>query len=149
MSLKIDNFNGDFEFLSNFADSPFTHDGIVYPTNEHFYQAMKSLDRKERKRIAALRTAGGSKRAGRKLTLRKDWESVKIGVMREGLRLKFKEGSVLAEMLVATAPATLVEGNHWGDKFWGVDNKTGQGKNWLGKLLMERRAKLLALVIEE
>lgn len=140
--MKIDNFNGDFEFLSNFADSPFTHDGIVYPTNEHFYQAMKSLSRKERKRIAALHTAGQSKRAGRKLDMRKDWESVKIDVMREGLRLKFAEGSVLADMLVATDPATLVEGNHWGDKFWGVDNKTGQGKNWLGKLLMERRNEL-------
>lgn len=140
--MKIEHFKGDFEFLSNFADSPFIHDGIVYPTNEHFYQAMKSNSRKERKRIASLKSPGGAKRAGRALELRKDWESIKINVMREGLRLKFVEGSVLAEMLVATYPASLVEGNHWGDKFWGVDIKTGQGKNWLGKLLMERRDEL-------
>ena len=140
--MKIDSFKGDFEFLSNFSDSPFIHDGIVYPTNEHFYQAMKTMSKKERKRIATLRSPGGAKRAGRALDLRKDWESVKIDVMREGLRLKFAEGSLLAEMLLVTKPATLIEGNHWGDKFWGVDNKTGKGKNWLGKLLMERRSEL-------
>lgn len=146
MSLKIDNFDEDFRFLSNFWESPFTHDGIVYPSNEHFYQAMKSESRADRKRLAAIMSPGRVKREGRKLTIRKDWESVKIGIMREGLRLKFKEGSDLAEMLKATYPATLIEGNHWGDKFWGVDSKTGQGKNWLGKLLMERRAELLGLL---
>lgn len=141
--MKIDQFEGDFEFLSNFADSVFTHDGIVFPTNEHFYQAMKSDSRKERKRIAALMSPGKTKREGRKLTIRKDWESVKIAVMRQGLALKFAEGSVLAEMLKATSPVMLEEGNHWNDRFWGVSAKTGQGKNWLGKLLMERRAQLL------
>lgn len=143
--MRIDNFSGDFEFLSNFYDSPFIHDGIVYPTNEHFYQAMKSKSRKERKRIASLRSPGQSKRAGRALELRKDWESIKVDVMRQGLRLKFAEGSILAEMLLATGSTTLIEGNHWGDKFWGVDNKTGKGKNWLGKLLMERRNELREL----
>ena len=141
--MKIDRFKDDFEFLSNFAESVFTHDGIVYETNEHFYQAMKSDSRKERKRIAALPTPGQTKREGQKLTLRKDWESVKVAVMREGLALKFVDGSVLAEMLKATDPVPLLEGNHWGDRYWGVDSRTGQGKNWLGKLLMERRAELL------
>ena len=141
--MKIDSFKGDFEFLSNFADSVFAHDGIVYPTNEHFYQAMKSDSRNERKRIAALTSPGRAKREGRKLDIRKDWESVKFSVMREGLALKFVEGSLLAEMLKATFPAVLEEGNTWGDRVWGVDSKTGQGKNWLGELLMERRALLL------
>jgi len=62
--MKIDRFDEDFEFLSNFYDSPFIHDGIVYPTNEHFYQAMKTMSRKERKRIAALQSAGKAKREG-------------------------------------------------------------------------------------
>lgn len=146
--MKINHFVEDFEFLSNFHESPFIHDGIVYPTNEHFYQAMKTLSRKERKRIAALQSAGKAKREGRLLKIRKDWESIKIDVMREGLRLKFAEGSLLAEMLLATEGVSLVEGNHWGDKFWGVDNKTGQGKNWLGKLLMERRDELKRLKSE-
>lgn len=146
--MKIDSFSDEFEFLSNFYDSPFTHDRIVYPSNEHFYQAMKSKSRADRKRLAAEPSPGRVKRMGRKLTLRKDWESVKIDVMREGLTLKFKEGSTLAEMLMATYPATLIEGNTWHDQFWGVDSKTGQGKNWLGKLLMERRSELMKLTEE-
>jgi len=141
--MKIDQFNGEFEFLSNFWESPFIHENIVYPTNEHFYQAMKTDSRKERKRLAGLRSAGEAKREGRKLAIRKDWESAKIAVMREGLSRKFVEGSVLAEMLKVTSPATLIEGNHWNDVFWGVSSKTDQGKNWLGKLLMARRAELL------
>lgn len=140
--MKIDNFGSDFEFLSNFYDSPFIHQNIVYPTNEHFYQAMKTLSKKERKRIAALASPGKAKREGKLLEIRKDWESIKINVMREGLSLKFVENSPLAEMLLATEGASLVETNHWGDKFWGVDSKTGQGKNWLGTLLMERRDEL-------
>lgn len=45
--------------------------------------------------------------------------------------------------LVGTGDAMLVEGNTWGDKFWGVCR--GEGENQLGKLLMERRAFLAAL----
>jgi len=146
--MKIDSFTDDFSFLSNFYESPFIHDGIVYATNEHFYQAMKTNSHSERKRIASLKSPGAAKRAGKSLDLRKDWESVKIHVMREGLRLKFAEGSIFAEMLIATEPAILIEGNTWHDQFWGVDNKTGQGKNWLGILLMERRAELKRINIE-
>ena len=32
----------------------------------------------------------------------------------------------------------LVEGNYWGDTFWGICN--GEGTNWLGILLMAERA---------
>ncbi len=36
----------------------------------------------------------------------------------------------------------VVEGNHWGDTCWGVDNRTGQGENHLGKILMQVREEL-------
>jgi len=39
--------------------------------------------------------------------------------------------------LEATAGAVLVEGNAWGDRFWG--SVEGSGQNWLGRLLMEIR----------
>ncbi len=140
---KIDRFVDEFAFLSNFYESPFTIGGIVYPTNEHFYQACKTLDRNERKRIASLESPGQAKHAGKQLHLRLDWESVKIDVMREGLKAKFSQSVLMGELLMATYPALLVEGNHWGDTFWGVDLRTNEGENWLGFLLMERRGKLL------
>ena len=144
--MKIDSFKGDFAFLSNFAQCRFVHEGIVFVTNEHFYQSMKTLSVKERRRISLFQTAGETKREGRKLKIREDWESVKVDVMREGLRLKFFTGSILAQMLEATHPATLIEGNWWHDQFWGnctCKKHPKPGKNMLGILLMERRAELM------
>ena len=44
----------------------------------------------------------------------------------------------LRKLLCETGDADLVEGNTWGDKFWGVCE--GKGKNMLGLLLMQVRA---------
>ena len=57
-------------FLSNFYESPMTIQGITYPTNEHFFQAMKTLDPSERKKIASAQTPGRAKRLGRQVKLR-------------------------------------------------------------------------------
>ena len=137
---KIDCFDGEYAFLSNFYDSPIEKDGIVYPTNEHFFQAMKTLDNEERKRIAAAETPGKAKRMGRSVKLRPDWEQSKIQIMKEGLTLKFLCHKDLAEKLVATGDVWLIEGNWWGDTYWGVCN--GVGHNMLGNLLMEIRRDL-------
>lgn len=136
----IDYFDEEYAFLSNFYDSPIEKDGITYPTNEHFFQAMKTLDEKERKAIAAAETPGKAKRMGRRVNLREDWEAVKVDVMREGLLLKFTTYFELAQKLIATGDAMLVEGNWWNDTFWGVCN--GVGCNTLGKLLMQLREEL-------
>ncbi len=80
---------------------------------------------------------GSSKRAGRKIKLRSDWEEIKDGVMKLALILKFSQHPKLGIKLLATEDAYLIEGNDWGDKYWGqVD---GEGKNRLGELLMEVR----------
>jgi predicted NAD-dependent protein-ADP-ribosyltransferase YbiA (DUF1768 family) len=46
----------------------------------------------------------------------------------------------LRQKLLDTGSCTLVEGNTWGDTFWGVCD--GVGENHLGKLLMTIRADL-------
>lgn len=135
---------GEHGFLSNFYPSPVVFEGMEFPTVEHAFQAAKTLDRNERARIATLPTPGRAKRAGRKLALRQDWEGVKVAVMRQLLVEKFRPGSRLAAELVATHPAPIFEANHWNDRFWGVDEVTGAGRNQLGLLLEEIRARLLA-----
>jgi len=40
-------------------------------------------------------------------------------------------------MLLQTGDEELIEGNKWGDRFWGVCK--GKGKNNLGKILMKIR----------
>ena len=55
------------------------------------------------------------------------------------LKRKF-EIPELRDLLLATGEQELIEGNHWGDVYWG---KVGdKGKNMLGRLLMLIREEL-------
>lgn len=135
----IESFSGRFGFLSNFSPAEVALDGIVYPTVEHAYQAAKTMSRVQRELIHDAKTPGNAKRFGRDVTLREDWEFVKVDVMRDLLRQKFAD-TYRGNMLLSTGGALLVEGNHWNDRFWGVCK--GVGQNWLGRLLMEIRKDL-------
>lgn len=160
----ISRFNGPYRFLSNFWYCNVLIDGVVWPTTEHYYVAMKTLDpdlREDLRLGGFLRddqgelitdrngnyvrplsppTSGQVKRMGRKLELRPDWEEVKISVMRAAVRAKFTQNGDLLQALLATGDAHLIEGNTWGDTFWGVCH--GEGENWLGRILMEVREEL-------
>lgn len=81
-----------------------------------------------------MRTA---KRAGQRLALRPDWEQIKQAVMLNLQRQKYSYPE-LRTLLLATGNLELIEGNTWGDTYWGVCN--GVGDNWLGKILMQVRA---------
>jgi ribA/ribD-fused uncharacterized protein len=138
---RIDSFQGEYRFLSNFWPAVVEYEGITYPSIEHAYQAAKTLDRNERRRIAAIVEPGDAKRAGRALpNQRKDWEQVKLRVMEDCVRYKFTHHADLRDKLLATGDAELIEGNTWNDRFWGVCD--GQGENHLGKILMKIRAEL-------
>lgn len=143
----ITEFDGKYAFLSNFFYAPFVYDGIIYPTNEHFFQAMKTLDQEKRKQIAEAKTPGAAKRMGRQVQLREDWEQVKYTAMRVGVERKFDAHPGLAEKLIATGDAILIEGNSWHDNTWGScfcpKCAAIAGKNWLGEILMERRKELI------
>lgn len=117
----IDLFDGDNRFLSNFWPVSVRYGGASYPSVEHAYQAAKCANPAERKQFRNI-TAGQAKRFGRHVQIRHDWEKVKIPIM---------------FALLGTGKKKLVEGNTWGDTFWGVCN--GEGHNFLGKLLMSVR----------
>ncbi len=136
---KIDRFVGQYRFLSNFFPSPIEVEGHIYPTVEHAYQAAKTLDENERATIRSCSKPGEAKRKGRRVTLRCEWEKIKEGVMLELLHLKFRN-LALREELVSTESAQLIEGNGWGDTYWGVSG--GKGKNRLGCLLMQVRSEV-------
>lgn len=130
----IDKFRGGYFFLSNFYPEPLFWRGRLYQTAEHAYQAAKAAAPEAAERIAAALTPGAAKRMGRRVVLRNDWEQVKLRTMESILRAKFAPGTECAALLERTGSATLVEGNTWGDVYWGVCN--GQGSNYLGILLM-------------
>jgi ribA/ribD-fused uncharacterized protein len=133
-------FFNNYRFLSNFHLCSIPYEGLMYPSTEHAFQAAKTLDPKEREFILEASTPGRAKRAGRLITLRPDWEEVKLGIMYEVNMTKYDSYPELKEMLLATGDEKLVEGNTWGDTFWGqVD---GVGKNYLGNILMQIRKEL-------
>jgi hypothetical protein len=137
---KIDSFQGEYRFLSNFWPAEVVFEGITYPDVEHAYQSAKTLDMDERRRIAAIPSPGDAKHAGEALQYRADWPQVKFDVMEQCVRYKFTHHPELAAKLLATGDADLEEGNTWGDQIWGVYQ--GKGENHLGIILMKVRAEL-------
>ena len=119
--------------------APVVYEGLEYPSSEHAFQAAKSLSGAVRKVISKLSTPGKAKRAGRKVTLRPDWNIVKVQIMEEIVRDKFTRNEELGKALLETEDQELVEGNTWGDIFWGVALATDIGQNNLGKILMRVR----------
>jgi ribA/ribD-fused uncharacterized protein len=141
----IDRFDGEYSFLSNFHPWVVKYEGIYYPTAEHAFQAAKTTDTNLRLRIANMTAPGKAKYAGRTLKLRLNWDAIKDDVMLTILRDKFEYGFEMANLLIATGDAELMEGNNWGDRYWGRVRKvdgTWVGKNILGLLLMQVRFEL-------
>lgn len=132
----IESFTGPFRFLSNFFPCDIDFSGYTYPTLEHAFQAAKTNDLSARKVILQAISPGKAKYAGRRVLLRSDWEEVKQDIMLSLLRKKFSDDG-LKGMLLDTGNRKLIEGNNWGDTYWGVYN--GTGDNFLGKLLMQVR----------
>jgi N-glycosidase YbiA len=130
----------EFGAFSNFAPYPVRIDGKRWPTTEHYFQSQKFLDPSVRERVRSAKTPAEAARLGRsrKLKLRSDWDSSRVGVMRVALLAKFQQHPDLAALLVGTGDARIVE-HTTNDDFWG-DGGDGSGSNILGTLLMEIRA---------
>lgn len=135
----IDRFDGEYFFLSNFEDSSITYDGITYKNVEAAFHAQKVFDREKKKEFSNLNPSE-AKRLGRRVKLRSDWESVKVDIMTDLVRIKFLQNPDLKKKLLATGDKILIEGNWWNDQFWGVCK--GEGQNYLGGILMMIRKEL-------
>lgn len=151
----IDRFTDGFEYLSNFhmTHKPVKVGDLVFKSNEHFYQAHKTLDLDERIWITDMPTPGQAKRAGspegylgRTIAYRNDWDTARYDVMYTGLFLKFTTNYELGALLIGTLPKHLKEGNYWHDNFWGdcsCSRCSGiLGQNNLGLMLMYIRKTL-------
>ena len=136
----VQEFKDEYRFLSNFWPQAVVYEGVTYPTVEHAYQAAKTVVRAERAWILAQDTPGQAKRLGQRLTIRKDWDDIKVSVMTDLVGQKFRDPELRERLL--TIEGGIIEGNYWGDRFWGVDLKTGTGENHLGKILMRIRETL-------
>jgi N-glycosidase YbiA len=135
--------NDPYGEFSNFSAHPFTLEGKVWPTSEHYFQAQKFAGTEHAETVRNARTPSIAAKLGRSrsLPLRADWETVKDDVMRAALRAKFEQHPKLKSLLLSTGDAELIEHTR-NDSYW-ADGGDGTGKNRLGCLLMELRAELI------
>ena len=136
--------NAQYGFMSNFAAYPITVNGLVYPTNEHYFQSVKFVDPVYAEHIRTkCATAAASKTAGRsrKYPIQPDWNTSRVDVMLVALRAKFGQHEDIRTRLLETGDAELVEHAIW-DRFWGDGGGKGTGQNILGKLIMKVREEL-------
>ena len=136
----INDFRFQCRYLSNFHVCPVHFNGHEFISSEHAYLANKCKKADEFEWIKSASTPKDAKRRSKVITPKENWHDISIGVMSEVVYDKFKRNLDIQEKLLATGDATLIEGNTWGDTFWGVCN--GSGKNHLGLILMDVRNRL-------
>lgn len=139
MAYVISRFSDEYSYLSNFYPYRMIFNGLVFENAEAAFQAQKVIDYLEQLRFCGI-DASTAKKLGRKVVLRSDWEAVKDDVMLDVVREKFYQNPDLAHRLLDTGYAALIEGNTWGDRYWGMCG--GQGQNKLGYILMRIRAEI-------
>lgn len=135
MTKQIASFQGEYRFLSNFFIEP---DGSCV---EKEFQASKATNEEDMNLLLNAKTPGEAKRIGSRVEIREDWELIKLAVMLRLMKRKFEQ-EPLRTKLLNTGDAELIEGNWWGDTYWGVCQ--GKGENNLGKMLMCVREELRA-----
>jgi ribA/ribD-fused uncharacterized protein len=138
---NVVSFDGDERFLSNFYPSPVELGGVTYPTVENAYQAAKTASQNRGPFVSC--SPGEAKKLGRTVELVSNWDEIKERVMEKLLYRKFYDNPELGRKLDATGDMYLMEGNTWGDTYWGMCD--GVGKNRLGALLMYVRGQLRQL----
>ena len=138
MTTPILRFDGDYRFLSNFWPAPVRMNHLDYPSVEHAYQAGKHSLTSFREQIRR-GSAAEAKKLGKLNTPPQWYETKALPLMEDLVFQKFRHWS-LRKQLLATGDAEIVEGNHWGDRFWGKDG--GEGQNHLGRILMDTREKV-------
>lgn len=140
MAIKFWGPDEKYGLFSNFANTPLVIDGDLYPTAEHYFQAMKADNSADWKRIVEAATPKDAKHLGRKVHMRSDWEDVKCSFMLNVLQEKARQCKEFRELLLSTGDEELIEDSPF-DYYWGC-GRDGSGRNMLGELLMDVRTEL-------
>lgn len=135
-------YEHEFYVFSNFSSFKLEWKGYDWMTSEHAYHSEKFSDDEIIEKLKKARSAHDAMEVAyaNKDKYRKDWDEVKLGIMKEILRAKVAQHPYVKKKLLQSGHKELVE-DSWRDDFWGWGpNK--DGKNHLGKLWMEVREEL-------
>lgn len=144
----ITKFKGRYYFLSNFFPCEIHYHDKSFPTVENVYQALKTDSKKTQRQFMTC-SPTRAKRLGQRVKLIQGWDESKVDIMHILLMHKFSK-EPFNRLLLSTGNRPLIEGNTWHDNFWGNCNCSKcistPGQNFLGKLLMDVRKNIVAVV---
>lgn len=139
-------YEHEFYVFSNFSSFMIEWKGKLYKTSEHAYHCEKFEDENLKEQIRNTRSAHDALKLAysNKNKYKKDWDEIKLKVMKEILREKVLQHSYVKKKLIESGDKELIE-DSWRDSYWGWGpNKDGE--NHLGKLWMEIRNEFMAQV---
>lgn len=130
------------EPMSTYSTYPFELDGFVWPTVEHYFQAMKFEDAGYREKVRLAKTPAQARKLGRTRfkKIRSDWHKVREVVMTRAVYIKSRAHQDVGQAIRNTGDARLVENNQY-DYFWGC-GRDRRGRNAYGRVLMGVRQRL-------
>ena len=135
----ITKFSDEYRWLSNFWLVEIEYEGLIYPSVENAYQASKTYP--EYKHIFATVNPAKAKILGRTYVTTEYFTNNKLKIMYDLNKIKYSNNDYLKDLLLSTGTQELIEGNTWGDIYWG-QCPVGFGQNNLGKILMIIREEL-------
>jgi ribA/ribD-fused uncharacterized protein len=141
----------DYGCFSNWYPSPFTEDGKLFPTSEHYLMYHKALLMGDVIIAEAILNAVTPKRVkdlGRKVANwdENKWVKNRKKIMYNGILAKCNAHKSIKNCLLATQNKVIAEASPY-DKIWGIGltkfqalgNKPWEGLNLLGEVLMKVR----------
>lgn len=140
------------KWLSAFNQAePFEYDGFTYPTVEHAFHAQKIeptdpkaneykeyLSQLDLKPNDAKKYGGKTSFKKNNFIFRKDWDKIKLNLMKEITEAYYSENPKMKQKLIDTKDAELLHKGPLIDNYWGIKSD-GNGENNHGKILMELR----------
>lgn len=143
--ITIPYYETSYFALHNFSANAIEIDGILYPTAEHAFHALKFEDSNIREEIITSSSPVAAFKLGKKYKpqRRSDWNDIKVGILENIIRLKAQQNPDVKEALLLSGDEEIVEVNP-NDDFWG-NGSDGKGKNHTGNILMKIRDELRTL----
>jgi hypothetical protein len=139
-SERVRFYENEFYPLSNFSAFSVVWKGIRFATSEAVYHWEKFESNPDLR--FSIENAPSAHEALKlaeehKAERRSDWDKVKVGIMGQILREKFRQHEYVRRKLMETGSRELVE-DSWRDDFWGW-GPMHNGQNMMGKLWMTIR----------
>lgn len=129
--------------LSSYSQYAFNLEGVVWPTVEHYYQAMRFRSPGLQKLIQSASNPRAARWLAKKnfWRMRIDWKKVRETYMTRAVYTKCLSNSEVANALLETGDKKIIETSQY-DYYWGR-GRDGRGQNKYGAVLMNVRLQLL------